>query len=67
MHDVSDARQNHHSLKLEIDEALKGLSEAHAAVIHNIENIPGDAAMIFHAYCDNENAPYKQVIILIWS
>lgn len=64
MHEVSDVQKNPHKLKLELDEALQGLHKAHAAVIHNIENIPGEAAMIFHAYCDNENAPYKQVLLL---
>ena len=48
-------------LKVELDDSLKMLGRAHAAVIHNIESIPGPAAMILHAYCDNENAPFKQV------
>lgn len=51
------------SLKEELDHTLQGLSNSHTAVIHNIENIPGRAAMIFHAYCDNENAPFKQAVI----
>ncbi|XP_047472135.1 torsin-1A-interacting protein 1-like [Penaeus chinensis] len=51
------------SLKKELDDTLKGLSTSHTAIIHNIENIPGKAAMIFHAYCDNENAPFKQAVI----
>lgn len=56
---LADAR----TLKLELDEALQGLKSAHAAVLHNIEEVPGQAAMIFHAYCDNENAPFKQAVI----
>lgn len=51
------------SLKKELDNTLQGLSKSHTAIIHNIENIPGRAAMIFHAYCDNENAPFKQAVI----
>ncbi|XP_063884300.1 torsin-1A-interacting protein 2-like [Scylla paramamosain] len=52
-------------LKVELDESLKGLDRAHAAVVHNIESIPGPAAMILHAYCDNENAPYKQAVLFL--
>ncbi|KAK4307015.1 hypothetical protein Pmani_021197 [Petrolisthes manimaculis] len=51
------------ALKREIDESLQNLSQAHAAVVHHIEEVPGQAAMIFHAYCDNENAPFKQAVI----
>ncbi|KAK3884820.1 hypothetical protein Pcinc_010926 [Petrolisthes cinctipes] len=51
------------ALKREIDESLQNLNQAHAAVVHHIEEVPGQAAMIFHAYCDNENAPFKQAVI----
>ncbi|KAG7159252.1 torsin-1A-interacting protein 1-like [Homarus americanus] len=64
MYDVkSDMHVHPRTLKQELDNVLQGLSETHAAVIHSIEAIPGEAAMIFHAYCDNENAPFKQAII----
>lgn len=63
MYDVHTSGYTEHpsALKLEIDESLKRLNESHAAVVHHIEEVPGLAAMIFHAYCDNENAPFKQV------
>ncbi|CAL4171854.1 unnamed protein product, partial [Meganyctiphanes norvegica] len=51
--------------KWELDQALQGLSSKHVAIIHNIEQIPGHAAMTFHAYCDNENAPHKRAILLL--
>ncbi|XP_069188343.1 torsin-1A-interacting protein 2 [Procambarus clarkii] len=64
MFDVkSDAVGHHPTLKMEFDNVLRGLRDAHAAVIHNIEQLPGEAAMMFHAYCDNENAPFKQVVL----
>ncbi|XP_050720785.1 torsin-1A-interacting protein 2-like [Eriocheir sinensis] len=53
------------ALKLDLDRTLSGLSRAHAAVVHNVESLPGHAAMILHAYCDNENAPYKQAVIFL--
>ncbi|XP_045106856.1 torsin-1A-interacting protein 2-like [Portunus trituberculatus] len=52
-------------LKVELDETLRMLERSHGAVIHNLESIPGPAAMILHAYCDNENAPYKQAILIL--
>lgn len=52
-------------LKMELDEALTALAQTHVAVVHNVESIPGPAAMILHAYCDNENAPYKQAVIFL--
>ena len=32
--------------------------------MHALEAIDGRAAMLFHAFCDNENAPYKDSIII---
>lgn len=63
MYDVHTSHKTDHpkALKIELDESLKNLNETHAAVVHHIEEVPGQAAMIFHAYCDNENAPFKQV------
>ena len=66
-----DTRSSEHQdssalLKLELDNTLKKLSDAHAAVIHNVESIPGQAAMILHAYCDNDNAPFKQVCVCVY-
>ncbi|XP_042878226.1 torsin-1A-interacting protein 1-like isoform X2 [Penaeus japonicus] len=59
----SNGLANLSSIKKNLDETLMELSLTHTAIIHNIENIPGRAAMIFHAYCDNENAPFKQAVI----
>ena len=35
-----------------------------SAVITNLEDLQGDTAMLLHAFCDNENAPYTKVVIL---
>lgn len=37
----------------------------HLVVIDHFEKLSGDAAQILHAFCDHENAPYKDVIILL--
>ena len=61
VYDVKGSRRlKAKEIKVELDEALSGLSESHTAVIHNLESLASQAAMILHGYCDNENAPYKQ-------
>ena len=47
--------QMHHAL---------GNSKAKSLVFHHLENVPGEAAMMFHAFCDNENAPYKDAMLV---
>ena len=53
------------NLKKFLDVTLQQAFEnTRVAVIHEIDKIPGEAAMIFHAYCDNEFAPYKDAAII---
>lgn len=66
MFDVkSELHKGSSHLKYELHNALLRLEDSHAAVVHNIEVIPGGAAMTFHAFCDNENAPFKQALIFL--
>lgn len=52
-------------LKLLLDKKLSAaFQETKVAVIHNIDKIAGEAAMIFHSYCDNEFAPFKDSVIM---
>ena len=52
--------------KKEIDEFLiKRFKEGHrAALVHQLELLPLPAALLFHSYCDDHNAPYKHVAII---
>ena len=52
--------------KKEIDEFLiKRFKEGHrAALVHQLELLPLPAALLFHSYCDDHNALYKQVAII---
>ncbi|XP_042878228.1 uncharacterized protein LOC122257188 isoform X2 [Penaeus japonicus] len=64
-----DAKRDSHldpfTMKLILDDKLHQLQNSHVAVINNIEAIPGNASMILHGYCDNDNAPYKQSLIFL--
>lgn len=48
-------------MKQILDSKLQQLQTSHVAIINGIESIPGNASLILHGYCDNDNAPYKQV------
>ena len=52
--------------KKEIDEFLiKRFKEGHrAALVHQLELLPLPAALLFHSYCDDQNALYKHVAII---
>jgi len=51
---------------MEIDNALNSgfVGGSRAAVIHHLERLHGVSAMMFHAYCDNENASFRRVAII---
>ncbi|ESO00360.1 hypothetical protein HELRODRAFT_175770 [Helobdella robusta] len=55
------------ALKMDIDKKLKHSfsSGSHVAVFEHLEWLAGEAAMMFHGYCDNDNAPFKRVIMLM--
>ena len=52
--------------KKEIDEFLiKRFKEGHrVALVHQLELLPLPAPLLFHSYCDDQNAPYKHVAII---
>ncbi|XP_078686075.1 torsin-1A-interacting protein 2-like [Branchiostoma floridae x Branchiostoma belcheri] len=59
---------------LDADEAKKHLDEVlhagfsqggKAALVYSLQDIPLQANLIFHSYCDNTNAPYKETAIIL--
>ena len=52
--------------KKKMDEFLiKMFKEGHrAALVHQLELLPLPAPLLFHSYCDDQNAPYKHVAII---
>ena len=52
-------------LKLELDDMLSSSfgSGNKAGLLYNIQDLPSRTAMLFHSYCDNENAPFKDITI----
>ena len=52
-------------LKLELDDMLSSsfTSGNKAGLLYNIQDLPSRTAMLFHSYCDNENAPFKDITI----
>ena len=52
--------------KEELDNTLKEtLQSGHrAAVVCDLQLLPPPSPVLFHSYCDNDNAPYKHVAIL---
>ena len=58
-------RRNDNIKKLADTELKSGFNDgSRVAWISSLEDMPSEAAMLFHAYCDNENAPFKQVTIM---
>ncbi|XP_013412694.1 torsin-1A-interacting protein 2 [Lingula anatina] len=54
-------------VKEQIDQILhQDFENGHrAAILDQMQNIPPIAALMLHAYCDNVNAPYKNVVIIL--
>ena len=54
------------NLKMHIDNAVRTTFDggSRAVLVSEINRVPGKAAAMFHAFCDNENAPYKDVLIV---
>ena len=52
--------------KKKMDDLLKRkFMDGHrAALVHHLELLPLPAALLFHSYCDDHNAPYKHVAII---
>ncbi|XP_077986654.1 torsin-1A-interacting protein 1-like [Glandiceps talaboti] len=53
-------------VKMKVDTLLANGFErgSKAAVIYRLEELPPPAILIFYKYCDNENAPYKDTVII---
>ncbi|KAL3872492.1 hypothetical protein ACJMK2_040413 [Sinanodonta woodiana] len=52
--------------KLDLDQNLQQvLSQSRVVVVNHIEEITPLAVLLLHAYCDGDNAPYKNVSILL--
>lgn len=48
------------------DQLRHGLSAgSRIAIVHHLEQLHGDSAMMLHAYCDNENAPFRRAIFIL--
>ncbi|CAH1786123.1 unnamed protein product [Owenia fusiformis] len=56
--------KNPDQAKLEVDDKLRdGFSKGNkVAEITNLDLMPASAGLMLHAFCDNENAPYKDVV-----
>ena len=52
-----------HKLHGTLEEGLSAGSKV--AVVDNLQFIPGGASVVFHGYCDTENAPYLDVTFLL--
>jgi len=48
------------------DQLRAGLaSGSRVAIVHHLEQLHGESAMMLHAYCDNENAPFRRAIFIL--
>lgn len=59
---------NHKSTmaKEKLDQLLhNAFSQNKAAVLHSLHQIPAESSLILHSYCDNDHAPYKDVVIIL--
>ena len=52
--------------KMKMDNLLKTKIEAlHKVVlIHHLERLPTPSQLLFHSYCDDQNAPYKELTFI---
>ena len=50
-----------------LDDRLKGglAMGSRVAIVHHLEQLHGESAMMLHAYCDNENAPFRRAIFIL--
>ncbi|KAI0217964.1 hypothetical protein LSAT2_030302 [Lamellibrachia satsuma] len=49
----------HDTLEAELSKGSK------VAVVNNLQMMPGGASVVFHGYCDNENAPYLDATFVL--
>lgn len=54
--------------KKKLDDALDsalGSSNCKSVVVDNLQLLSPEAALILHKYCDNDNAPYKDILMIL--
>ena len=53
-------------IKKKMDEYLKKkfLADHRVAIIHHLELLPPPSPLLFHSYCDDQNAPHKHIAII---
>ncbi|XP_072016558.1 torsin-1A-interacting protein 1-like [Amphiura filiformis] len=61
------ANVNHDSTKRSIDSQFRyGFDrKSKAAIVHQFDKLPSCSALLFHSYCENDNAPYTDVAIIL--
>ena len=64
---TSFVQMNSDEAKIRIDKKLKTgfAAGGRTAVVHNIDNIPPCSILLFHSFCENENAPYKDAAFIL--
>ncbi|KAH9507582.1 hypothetical protein Btru_051516 [Bulinus truncatus] len=52
--------------KKQLDENLRAVFQtSKSVVINNLQMLSPEAALLLHAYCDNDNAPHKDIMIVL--
>ncbi|KAK0063587.1 torsin-1A-interacting protein 2 [Biomphalaria pfeifferi] len=57
--------QNMEQKKTLDDRLYEVLSKHKSVIIDNLQMLSAEAALLLHSYCDNDNAPYKDVMIVL--
>jgi hypothetical protein len=54
-------------VKRQLDDTLRGGLSAgsRVAVVDHMERLHGESAMMLHAYCDNEHAPFRRAVFIL--
>ncbi len=65
LRDDLDNTKSPDQLKLELDDRMSSSFGAgnKAGALYNIQALPARTAMLFHSYCDNENAPFRDIVL----